>query len=66
MFNFVKQQTENQYAGVTQITLSCLFHTPTIQTKLRKNKLYPMESRENPTENVPTSASMEVEYAVRV
>jgi hypothetical protein len=46
MFNFVKQQTENQYAGTTQITVSCLFHTPTIQTKTRKNKPYPMESKE--------------------
>jgi len=46
MFSFVKQQTENQYAGITQVNVSFLLHTATIQTKTRKNKLYPMESKE--------------------
>jgi hypothetical protein len=46
MFNFVKQQTENQNAGIRQITVSYLDHTATIQTKISKNKLYPPESKE--------------------
>ena len=46
MFNFVKQQTENQNAGITRITVSYLFQTATIQTKTHKNKEYPPESKE--------------------
>ena len=53
MFSFVKQQTENQYAGITQINVSCLFHTATIQIKTRKNKLYPLESKEKNQLKIP-------------
>jgi len=53
MFRFVKQQTENQYAGITQINVSSLFHTANIQTKTRKYKLYPMESKEKTNRKCP-------------
>jgi hypothetical protein len=64
MFSFVKKQTEKQYAGITQLTVSCLFIQLT-HKKTRKNKLLRMESKgKKPTENAPTSASKEVKYAV--
>jgi hypothetical protein len=65
MFNFVKQQTENQYAGITQTNVSCLFHTATIQKKKHsKINCIQWNQKKKPTEIGATSASKEVEYAV--